>query len=387
MHEDKSMRDGPGPSTRILVCMGPGGVGKTTCAAALAMAFAAAGRRVAVVTIDPSHRLAQALGLVGGAATPGVLNPVSLPEGTGRLDALLLDTATVFDALVRDGSEDEARARAMLDNPIYQATSRYLGGALEYAAMARLQMLFEAGTHDLIVLDTPPAANALEFLDAPDKVRGLIDNPAARVVLSGGRVGGRLLGLGVRTLMKLLGRMGGADFLRDLSVFLTEFAGIIEAFHIRGAAFQDELRGPRTSALVVTSTANFSVAESLDFIAELRRFGMRVSAAVVNRVSSDPGPAVPTQTLRAWAAEAADATLDGERFAQWVTRAHEGIAAAHARSIDACDRIEAAFPGVRAVRATRTTPPPESVEALLDFGRALHRDVFGTEAAARSSDP
>ena len=163
MDDTKSTRSRRSDGPQVLLCMGPGGVGKTTCAAALALAEAARGRRVVVVTIDPSYRLAQALGISSDGDAAGTLKSVELPEGQGALDALLLDSSAVFDAVVRAGATSEAAASAMLENSIYQATSRYLGGALEYAAMARLQMLYEEARHDLIVLDTPPAANALEF--------------------------------------------------------------------------------------------------------------------------------------------------------------------------------------------------------------------------------
>ncbi|MGB1699583.1 MAG: ArsA family ATPase, partial [Nannocystaceae bacterium] len=315
-------------------------------------------------------RLAQALGLERDEASAGTMRSVALPDGGGTLDALLLDSSAVFDAVVRAGAANDRAADAMLGNSIYQATSRYLGGALEYAAMARLQMLYEEGAHDLIVLDTPPAANALEFLEAPARVRALIDNPAAKVVLGGGRVGGRLLGLGAATLMKVLGRMAGGDFIRDLAVFLTEFSGMIDDFHRRGARFEGALRSAAASAVVVTSSATFSVRETIDFAEALREFGIRVSATIVNRVTPDPGPRPdPAQLERAMAA--ADPSSQREEDIAWVLDAHQRSAQAFQRSVEAVARLDDHFPQVRNLRVERRQPAPEDLPSLLTLGGAL----------------
>jgi len=377
MDDAKSTRPSEAGAPRVLLCMGPGGVGKTTCAAALALAKAAQGSRVVVVTIDPSYRLAQALGLEGEGGASGTVRSVQLPNGGGALDALLLDSSAVFDAVVRAGATSEQAALAMLDNSIYQATSRYLGGALEYAAMARLQMLYEEGRHDLIVLDTPPTANALEFLEAPSRVRGLIDNPAAKVVLGGGRIGGRLLGLGAATLMRVLGRMGGGEFVRDLAVFLTEFSGMIEEFHRRGARFERALKSESASALVVTSSATFSVQETIDFAEALRMFGIRVSATVVNRVTPDPGPLLDRPELEAVLSSRESVQRATGDDLNWIYEAHRQSTQAHHRSVDAIARLDTRFPGVPNIRVERRDPAPEDLEALLVLGRALWDELEG----------
>ena len=165
---------------RVVLCVGPGGVGKTTCAAALALGSAQRGRRVLVVTIDPSRRLAQALGfhstgagtpIEGGTPVAVELPPNQAPGGRpgGSLHALWLATEQVFAELVRTYAETPAAADAILHNPIYKAMAANLGGALEYAAMAKLQLLHAARSYDLIVLDTPPTANAIDFLTARDR--------------------------------------------------------------------------------------------------------------------------------------------------------------------------------------------------------------------------
>ena len=383
MDEVKSTRASRAGSPRVLLCMGPGGVGKTTCAAALALAKAARGSRVVVVTIDPSYRLAQALGIEGEGGVSGAVRSVQLPDGGGALDALLLDSSAVFDAVVRAGAKTEQAASAMLENSIYQATSRYLGGALEYAAMARLQMLYEEGAHDLIVLDTPPAANALEFLEAPSRVRALIDNPAAKVVLGGGRVGGRLLGLGAATLMKVLGRMGGGEFVRDLAGFLSEFSGMIEDFHRRGARFERALQSPSSSALVVTSSATFSVQETIEFADALRRFGVQVRATLVNRVTPDPGPLIDRAELEAMLSSRDPARVGAPDDLEWAYEAHRQSAEAHGRSLDAIARLDERFPDVKNIRVERRDPAPEDLGALLALGRVLWDQLEGADEGAQ----
>ena len=222
----------------VVLCVGPGGVGKTTTAASIALHAAREGRKVVVVTIDPSRRLGQALGIDTGSGTGGEVVPVLTPARHGaHLDALLLDSASVFDAIVHACAKTPDAARRITSSRMYGAMAQSLGGALEYAAMARVQMLHAAGEHDLIVLDTPPTANALDFLDAPKRIHEVVDNPAAKLVVGTGKVGGKILGLGGAVLMRTLTAIGGGDFLRDLGEFLRDFADVIAEFNRRGGDF------------------------------------------------------------------------------------------------------------------------------------------------------
>ncbi len=364
MAESTSTREGF-DARRVVLCVGPGGVGKTTTAAALALTAARAGRRVAVVTIDPSRRLAQALGLTTADAPDQPLVPVwNEPSGgPGRLDALLLDTKTVFDHIVRSCASSTAAAESLLANPIYRATSEHLGGALEYAAMARLQMLYAERSHDLIVLDTPPTANALEFLQAPRRIAELIDNPAGRILLGTGRLGGTILGLGASVFMRALQTIGGGQFVSDLGAFLREFADVVSEFHRRGGSFDDLLRTHETGVVLTTAATEFSVREARDFLRVLVDAGLHLEGVVLNRVDPELVLAPTAGELRQALGDRCDAAL-----AERILEVYEDARAQGARARRARAELDVAFPGLRVWTAARRSPPPEGVDDLVDLG-------------------
>ena len=348
---------------RLVLCVGPGGVGKTTCAAALALQAATSGRKVVVVTIDPSRRLAQALGLEGGET--GEVVPV-LREPGMVLDALILDGAKVFDSIVRSCASDPKTAQAILSSRMYQATAQRLSGALEFAAMARVQMLVDAGQHDLIILDTPPTANAIDFLEAPKRVRELIDNPGARLLAGTGRVGARILGLGSSVLSKTLETIGGGAFIGDLGAFLREFSGVLEEFHRRGGDFEKLLRSKATGVLLVTTASTFSVREAGEFPGQLEDYGLRIDAVVLNRIDA----MLPEAPDRA-RFDAALGEMDGqERERLWV--AYQGARALGERTRRSIEAIREAQPKLRIWTAPRHTDPPDTVPEL----RMLGREIF-----------
>ena len=350
---------------RLVLCVGPGGVGKTTCAAALGLHAAASGRRVAVVTIDPSRRLAQALGL--DREQSGEL--VSVVDEPGmQLDALILDGAEVFDTIVRDCASDAASAARILDSRIYQATAAHLSGALEFAAMARVQMLADAGAHDLIVLDTPPTANALDFLEAPSRVRELIDNPGARLLASGGRLGAKILGLGSAVLSKTLEAMGGGSFLGDLGAFLREFAEVLAEFQRRGGDFERLLRSRETGVLLVTSAAPFSVREAEAFLAELADYGLRIDAVVLNRIDPELPEPPPRSELEA------ELGLGAVELDQ-LLRSYDGARAAGERTRRSIAELTGARAGLRVWTAPRLADPPDSTPELRKLGAVIFREA------------
>ncbi|NVB38836.1 ArsA family ATPase [Pseudenhygromyxa sp. WMMC2535] len=348
---------------RLVLCVGPGGVGKTTCSAALALQAATSGRKVVVVTIDPSRRLAQALGLDAGVS--GELVPV-LREPGMVLDALILDGAKVFDSIVRSCSSDAKTAQTILDSRIYQATAQRLSGALEFAAMARVQMLVDAGEHDLIILDTPPTANAVDFLEAPTRIRELIDNPGARLIAGGGRIGAKILGLGSSLLSKTLEAMGGGAFMGDLGAFLKEFSSVIEEFHSRGGDFERLLRSPATGVVMVTTASPFSAREAGAFLDQLGDYGLRVDAVVFNRTDTQLPPPPPRARF-----DAALAKLDArERERLW--NAYAGARALGERTRRSIASIRDARPRLRIWTAPRHADPPDTLPEL----RALGRQIF-----------
>lgn len=343
---------------KVVLCVGPGGVGKTTCAAALALGLAQQGRRVLVVTIDPSRRLAQALGFNSGVAG-GTEMPVALPGGDGRgsLSALWLAPDKVFGELVQSYA-DAATAASILKNPLYQAMAENLGGAIEYAAMAKLQLLHASGRHDIIVLDTPPTANAIDFLTAPERLHELATNPATRLIAGGGKLGSKLLGIGNGMVLKALGAIAGGSFLSDLGAFLRDFSGVLAAFQARGGDFQALLTSPATGVVLATSTTAFSVREALEFLQVLVGRGMHVDSVVLNRVLPPFAPAPADEVL----AEVLAAEQVGP-----VKAAYAGLQAQGERALAASRALSQAYPNVPLWLLPQREPPPTALTDLQEL--------------------
>lgn len=361
----------PFASRRILLCAGPGGVGKTTSASALALAAARAGRRVAVVTIDPSRRLAQALGLDQEKA--GEEPQLVLEAGSGSLHALLIDRAKVFDTIVAQCSADQAAAQKILSNPMYRATSRRLGGALEYAAMARVQMLLEDDRFDLIVVDTPPAANAMDFLDAPQRLRELVDNPASRLLAGTGRLGLRVLDMGGAAILRQLEQMAGTRILSDLGSFLREFSEVLREFQRRGGDFESMLLGSRCACIVVSSSQSFAVAESCKLYRSLRGRGMQVDALVLNRYDPTCAEAPESEVLEQWCRD-----QDPEQapaMASEILSTHQSAKQRADRSQAALRAFKALGPDLALWRVPRSVHPPDKLKDLESLGQALLEDA------------
>src|SRR5918996_6219104 len=207
---------------RIVVCAGSGGVGKTTTAAALAMGMAERGLKVAVVTIDPAKRLADSLGLEELGNEPRRVEG----DFEGELWALMLDSKRTFDALIERLAPDPGTRDEILSNRIYQQLSGAVAGSQEFTAIAKLYELDQEGEYDLLVLDTPPSRNALDFLDAPGRLSAFFQGRAIKMFL---RPTG-LLGRGTGLVFGLLERLTGVDLLHDLSVFFRALAGMVDGF-------------------------------------------------------------------------------------------------------------------------------------------------------------
>src|SRR5215218_5587314 len=212
---------------RIVICAGSGGVGKTTTSAALAMGMAAQGLRVAVVTIDPARRLANALGLEQLGNEPHLVDPERFaPHGVGmegELWAMMLDAKRTFDEVIERLAPDVATRDEIFDNRIYQQLSSAVAGSQEFTAIAKLFELDQEGDYDLLVLDTPPSRNALDFLDAPGRLKGFFQGRAIRMFLRPAGIGGKIIGRGTGMVFSVLKRVTGVDLLEDLSVFFRSF--------------------------------------------------------------------------------------------------------------------------------------------------------------------
>lgn len=289
---------------RVLLVCGLGGVGKTTTAAALGVAAALRGRRTVVLTIDPAPRLADALGLDRAHERP---TPVHL-EAPGELYGLVLDPKRVFDrALARAAGDSRARER-ILDNRIYRGLSGAVPGSEEFSAMECLWELYESGEWDLIVLDTPPSAHALDFLEAPSVLAAMLGSRTLRLVAGGGRIGGALAGRSTSAVLKAFGRATGVEVLREVSEFFQALADATGELVRRAAAVRELLASEEAAAALVTAPTGRAIADSVAFAQRVRRFGVRVSFVVANRVT-EPPPDLPP----AWREGAATQARPGER--------------------------------------------------------------------------
>ncbi len=273
---------------RLLVCLGPGGVGKTTISAALALNAAIGGRAVDVMTVDPAPRLLDALGL---SAADAALQPVALgalgARRGGRLRALKLDPKRVFDRLIERHAPSAAARDAILADRIYGNLSNALAGVADYMAMEQLLELYQAPDADLIVLDTPPAAEALDFLDAPRRMLELLGSRAVALLgAAGGAMRGTfsMLDLAARAVLGAFDRITGLRLLGDVQNFVRNFSGMYAGFAARAAAAERLLRDPGTLIVIVTTAERERVAQAREFLAALDAMGLRAGAIAVNRM-------------------------------------------------------------------------------------------------------
>jgi len=282
---------------RIVVCVGCGGVGKTTVAAALALEAARGGLRALVLTIDPARRLADALGVraLGNEPQPiprTTLSHLGVPPD-GSLWAMMLDMKRTFDDLVeRFAESDEARERIQ-ENPIYQHVSDALAGSVEYSAMEKVYELVEGGGFDLIVVDTPPAQHALDFLEAPQRLLEFLDSRLVHMLIhpafAAGRFGFRLFHRSARRVLQVIERLTGIGFIEDLSEFLLAFEGMAEGFRARANHVRALLLGPEASFVLVAGPERQSTEQAMQFLDRLEAFGVPLAGVVANRVRVWPG--------------------------------------------------------------------------------------------------
>jgi anion-transporting ArsA/GET3 family ATPase len=267
----------------ICICAGAGGVGKTSTSAAIALGAAQRGRRVAVLTIDPAKRLANALGLERLGNEP---RRVAGVEGDGELWAMMLDPKRTFDDLVETYASDDRTRDAVLSNRIYNELSGAVSGSQEYMAMEKLYELHMERRFDLLVLDTPPTRNALDFLDAPERLQRFIDSRSLRFFLSPGV---KLLGRGSGLLFAVLQRVTGIDLLRDLSDFFQSFGDMSEGFSQRAERVHELLGSDAATFVLVASPRRDAIDDAIFFHDQLHRRGMPFGGVVVNRFHDTTG--------------------------------------------------------------------------------------------------
>ena len=289
-------------SRRVILCVGCGGVGKTTVAAALGVAAARRGKRVLTLTVDPAKRLAQSLGFESMTGEEQVVPAEVLsdngPSATGRLTVMMLDTKRTFDDLVRRFASSQETRDRILNNRLYQYLSTNLAGTQDYMAMEKLLAVKDDDRFDLIVLDTPPTRNALDFLEAPDRLVEALDGPAVKWFVQAfdrsRKFSLNLVAQSVAVVLRGVGKLTGGGFLEQMAELISDLNDLFGGFRERAERVAAAFRGPDVAYVMVTSPAPLAIREVLYFAERLRDSGMRSDAFVLNRLHQMP-PSRPNE--------------------------------------------------------------------------------------------
>jgi anion-transporting ArsA/GET3 family ATPase len=361
-------------SNRVVVCCGAGGVGKTTTAAAMALRAAEYGRTVVVLTIDPAKRLAQALGIKDLGNTP---QRVQLPpEVTGELHAMMLDMRRTFDEMVVQYSGGD-RADAILENQFYQTVATSLAGTQEYMAMEKLGQLLGEDKWDLVVVDTPPSRNALDFLDAPKRLGSFMDSRLWRLLLAPGRGIGRLVTGAVGLAMKALSTVLGSQMLSDAAGFVQSLDATFGGFREKADRTYELLKRRGTQFVVVSAAEPDALREASFFIERLSQERMPLAGLILNRTH----PLLCD--LNAETAGEAAARLEGtggtdaDRLTAAILRIHADRAMTAKREVRLLSRFTGANPQVSIVGVPSLPFDVSDMEAL----RAIADQITGVTAA------
>lgn len=338
--------------SRVVVCCGSGGVGKTTTAAVVAMEAARRGRRSVVVTIDPARRLANALGLEGLSDTASTI----AGDWDGEMHALMLDTKSTFDGLVRRYAADEDQAREILSNTFYENISGSLSGTQEYMASEKLYELAVEGDYDLVVVDTPPTRNALDFIDAPQRLARFLDHRIYKVLVNPSRGPIRAVNLAAAAVTRSLAKVVGADVIGDAISFFQAFEGMEEGFARRAERVDSLLREADTSFVLVASPKADTVAEAGFFADRLGELGIDVRGLVVNRMQPSFEFTTDRAELSGTAVRARAETLAGTDLGDLYT------CLADARQLAAAEELHLAGLAERVAPAPVVRVPIQPVE-------------------------
>jgi anion-transporting ArsA/GET3 family ATPase len=355
-------------ATKVIVCCGSGGVGKTTTAAALALRAADQGRCAVVLTIDPAKRLAQSLGLRELGNQP---HRVAAADTTGELHAMMLDMRRTFDEMVYAHATPD-RAAQILANPFYQTISTSFSGTQEYMAMEKLGQLVAAGEWDLVVVDTPPSRSALDFLDAPQRMSSFLDGRMIRLLSAPARAGGRgirkLATAGFGIFAKAVSTIIGGQMLKDAAAFVQAFDTMFGGFRERAQSTYELLRAPGTAFVVVAAPEPDALREASYFVDRLSTEGMPLAGLVVNRthpVLADlPAP-------RALAAADALETNGAAPLASAVLRLHADRVEVSEREKRMLARFCGAHPNVPLVGVPALATDVYDLDSLREIGRRL----------------
>ncbi|MFJ8625934.1 ArsA family ATPase [Kitasatospora sp. NPDC093550] len=364
------------PKTRIIVCCGSGGVGKTTTAAAIGLRAAERGRKVVVLTIDPARRLAQSMGLTELDNTPRVVKGVT---GEGELQAMMLDMKRTFDEVVLAHAEPE-RAKAIMENPFYQSLSAGFAGTQEYMAMEKLGQLRAAEEWDLIVVDTPPSRSALDFLDAPNRLGSFLDGRVIRILTAPAKVGGRsamrFLNAGMGLLTGTLGKIFGAQLLTDVQTFVSAMDSMFGGFRERADRTYQLLKAPGTAFLVVAAPERDALREAAYFVDRLAADRMPLAGLVLNRVHGTGAPQLTAERALA-AAEALEengsehSSPEAELLAAGLLRLHAERMQIMGRERRTRDRFVSVYPDVPIVEVPALPGDVHDLDGLRAIGGRL----------------
>jgi anion-transporting ArsA/GET3 family ATPase len=357
------------PATRIVVCCGSGGVGKTTTAAALALRAAERGRRVVVLTVDPARRLAQSMGLSELDNTPRLVAGVG---GTGELHAMMLDMKRTFDEII-EAHADPERARQILTNPFYQSLSSSFSGTQEYMAMEKLGQLRRSDEWDLIIVDTPPSRSALDFLDAPERLGRFLDGRLIRIMMAPAKAGGRsafkLLNAGFGIVAGALTKVLGAQVLKDIQTFVSALDAVFGGFRQRADQTYRLLQAPGTAFVVVATPERDAMREASYFVERLAGERMPLAGLVVNRMHRSPATGLSAARSAA-AAEDLEARREHELTAA-VLRLHTGRMQLAAREHREREHFTSAHPTVPIAQVPAMPEDVHDLAGLREIGTLL----------------
>jgi anion-transporting ArsA/GET3 family ATPase len=359
-------------SADVLVCCGPGGVGKTTVSATLGLKAALEGRRVCVLTVDPARRLADALGIAVMGHEPSLVPGVT----GGTLHAVMLDTSETFGDLIDRYAESPEQAAQIKSNRLYGSLASAMSGTQEYMAMEKLYELVGSGHYDLVVVDTPPTRNALDLLDAPRRLNSFLSNRIFRALLTPTKAYMKALSFATQALLSTIGKVAGADLVSDAVTFFQAFGGMETGFAERAHAIHERLRSPGTAFVLVTSPRTDAIEEARYFAERLAETGMRASGAIVNRIHprflAEP---LPDDLLEA------EGDL-GALVANLVEL--EGVALDERRSLSALVRALAPAP---VASLPLSDDEIHDLAGLTRLGNLLSEEILDSTAAGEPDDP
>ncbi|MGZ6734703.1 MAG: ArsA family ATPase [Nocardioides sp.] len=362
-------------ATRIIVCCGSGGVGKTTTSAAIALRAAERGRKVVVLTIDPARRLAQSMGIEQLDNTPRPVPGVGSDGAErGSLDAMMLDMKRTFDEVVLSQASPE-KAQQILANPFYIALSSSFAGTQEYMAMEKLGQLHRdaqaSGQYDLIVVDTPPSRSALDFLDAPERLSSFLDGRFIRTMLLPARGPARLMSAGIGMVTGALSKVLGGQFLKDLQTFVTALDTVFGGFRQCAQQTYALLQASGTAFLVVAAPEDDALREAAYFVERLQGDRMPLAGLVVNRAVVSDHAELSVAAAVAAAERLETAPSDGAGVTAGLLRIHADRERLVARQQALRERFAAAHPQVATIVVPALAGDVHDLDGLRTVGRLL----------------